>query len=372
MGALLPGAGLMAALSATPAAAKPPSPALLRRTWRAYDRRFVQDDGRVIDRSDNDITTSEGQAYALIRAAWVDDRPTFDRVLQWTRDNLQEGDPTALPAWRWGQRDDGTWGVLDPSPAADADVWMAYALLTAANTWDPSYADQAAGLLDAIWEQEVAEVGPWLLLLPGPWARGDHPVPLNPSYWVFPAFRAFAQADPEHDWARVLDHSYALLGTWMSAGRLPPDWVHVDPRSGVRLPDPPSRPQADRFGFEAMRIPLTLAADVAWHDETRARRLLVAFADLGKLWLADGRLAAVSHADGAPAVDYEYLGLYGALLPAWAVARPSSAQPLYDRHLAPALSRRLWGDPDNYYAQNLVWKGVAIWTGVARPAGALP
>ena len=366
MGILAPSAGLAAALLAQDAAAAPPGACLLRRSWRAYERGFIQRDGRVIDRADHDVTTSEGQAYALHRAVWIDDRRAFDRLLRWTRDNLQGGEPTALPAWRWGQRDDGTWGVIDPNPAADADVWMAHALLAAADQWgDPAYRDQAVGLIATVWEEEVAQVGPWRVLLPGPWARDEHPIPVNPSYWFFPAFRAFAAVDPGHPWMELVDHGYALLGAWMAGHRLPPDWAHLDPDSGVRLPDPAHRPESAIYGFEAMRVPLNLAADVAWFDETRGRALLVTVAHLGRRWRADGRLAARMHADGSPAVDYEHPALYGALLPAWGVGRPDDADALYQRHLDPLLRRGRWGDPDDYYAQNLVWQGIALWTGIA-------
>ncbi len=368
MGVIAPGAGLAALLLTTQAQATVPRPGLLRRAWRAYDHNFIQHDGRVIDPAAGGITTSEGQAYGLTRAVWADDRATFDRLLRWTRDNLQSGDPAALPAWRWGQAQDGSWGVLDAQPAADADVWMAHALLIAADQWEhPAYADQAQALIQRIWATEVAQVGPWRLLLPGPWALADQPVPVNPSYWFFPAFRAFAAADPAHPWMELVDHGYALLGTWMAEGRMPPDWAHLDPLSGIRVDDPPSRPDAAIFGFEAMRLPFTLAAEVAWYDETRARVLLVNFAALGRSWRKSGRIAARLDAEGQPAADYEHLGLYGSLLPAWALARPDDVLDLYTQHIAPSWQRGTWGDRQDYYAQNLVWMGIALWTGLARP-----
>src|SRR6476646_1758537 len=37
---------------------------LLQQSWAAYRQRFIQADGRVIDREAGDRSTSEGQAYA--------------------------------------------------------------------------------------------------------------------------------------------------------------------------------------------------------------------------------------------------------------------------------------------------------------------
>ena len=69
--------------------------ATLENLWISY-RDKIQKDGRTIDRSRNYMSTSEGQSYALLRAVWMDDKETFDRVLKWTNNNYH---PTQiLPA----------------------------------------------------------------------------------------------------------------------------------------------------------------------------------------------------------------------------------------------------------------------------------
>lgn len=341
------------------------------RAWRAYARRFIQRDGRVIDWSDNAVTTSEGQSYALVRAVWADDRRTFDRVRGWTQDNLQGGDGAALPAWRWGERD-GAWGVLDANPAADADVWMAYALLLAARRWEaPEYRGQARAMLAAIWDQEVGEVGPWTLLLPGPWARGQDPIRLNPSYLLPFAFRSFAAEDPGRDWMDLVEGSYGLLEALMPLGTLPPDWVHLDRETAARTDDPAGAPEhSAHHGYEAFRVAWTLAADARWHDEPRARVLLATYADLGARYAREGRLAAIVDVQGEPLTPYDSPGFYGSLLAAWGEARPADAGPLFLREIAPLAGRRGrggWGGQDDYYGQNWTWMGVAFWVGVAQP-----
>lgn len=364
-------AGPRAAGAATDSAREPVERRAVARAWRAYVRRFIQRDGRVVDWSDGGVTTSEGQAYALVRAAWAGDRRTFDRVLGWTRDNLQGGDPVALPAWRWGRRD-GAWGVIDPNPAADADVWMAYALLLAAERWgDPAHAEQARGLMGAIWDAEVAEVGPWTLLLPGPWAVGQDPVRLNPSYFLPFAFRAFAAADPAHDWMALVDGSYGLLAALMPYGRLPSDWVHLDPDTGLRAADPADAPaDSPHHGWEAFRVAWTLAAEARWYDEPRAHTLLATYGLLTARYAADGRIGAVVDVQGAPRVAYGSAGFHGCLLAAWSVTHPADAARLFDREIAPLAGpdgRGGWGGRDDYYGQNWTWLGVAFRAGVARP-----
>lgn len=347
-----------------------PRPAAMRDAWADYRKAFVTADGRVVDpRSGH--TTSEGQAYALARATWADDRASFALVRRWTRDHLQGGDPSKLPAWQWGRRPDGSYGVLDASPAADADQWLAWSLLLGADRWrDPELAAEARGLVDAVWRGHGAVVGAHTVLVPGPWALERDPVEYNPSYFLPFVLRDFAAIDPVHPWRAVLDDGYALLGDAMRDGRLPPDWMWLDAK-GQRVPQPEgnARHAPDQFGFEAMRIPWALAADAAWHGDGRALGLLANFAALEDDWRTRGLLGARLTADGKDAATYESLALYGSLLPAWSTRDGRAAAALFEAEIAPTRTGPGWGPADDYYAQNWTWFGLALWTGLAGPLG---
>lgn len=139
--------------------------------WNKFRHNFVNDGGRVIDRSvPQQITTSEGQAYALMFALIANDRDSFELILRWTEDNLANGDLTGqLPAWQWGKREDDSWGVIDSTAASDADLWIAYALSEAGRLWKiQKYTALAELLADRILREETAEIpGLGLTLLPG-------------------------------------------------------------------------------------------------------------------------------------------------------------------------------------------------------------
>ncbi|MGH9153910.1 MAG: glycosyl hydrolase family 8, partial [Acidimicrobiales bacterium] len=92
----------------------------------AFFEGYMDGDGRVVRRDQGGDTVSEGQAYAMLLAAAHGDRGRFDRAWQWARDHLQRHD--GLLSWRWR---DGR--VVDPSPAADADVDAARARVV--QTW---------------------------------------------------------------------------------------------------------------------------------------------------------------------------------------------------------------------------------------------
>ncbi len=349
--------------------ARAPTSDDLRAEWRRYVHAFVQADGRVIDRAGADVSTSEGQAYALVRATWCDDRATFDRVLRWTVDNLQGSHVETLPGWQWGRRSDGSWGVLDPSPAADADTWMAWALLRAGERWhDRDYIARALLLLDAIWQQETTLVAGRRILLPGPWARGQAPLRVNPSYWLPFAWRRFATADPSHDWAGLVGDAYAFWDTCRSPSGLQPDWCWLDPDTGWPVAPPAGQEGSVASGYEAFRVGWTLAAELRWHGEARTRGHLEAWGRLADTWSRGRPIPAVRDAEGRPREPWGYLGLYGALLPAWALVRPSIATDIYTEELRAV--RDATPDPRaarDYYAHNWVWMGLALWNGLATP-----
>lgn len=343
---------------------------LLSQTWAAYRSAFMQPDGRVIDHGAADRSTSEGQSYALVRALVMDDEATFEQVRTWTLKNLQHDDPTRLPAWAWGRMASGEWGISDPMPASDADEWMAWALIGAAHRWHrPEYKEQALGLLAGVWNEETQEVAGRRILLPGPWAKGKNPVRVNPSYWLPFTWRVFAQEDKEHDWASLIDPAYELLDTCRGDARLPPDWCYLDAADGAVLAPPKGSEKDADFGFEAFRVAWTLAAELKWSADPRARFLLHDFARLADRWRADGSLPAVIAPDGKARVDYSYQGLYGAMLPAWSLVRRGRAEALWQAAIVPTRAAHGWGDPVDYYGQNWIWLGYALWHGAMGPQG---
>lgn len=156
--------------------------------WQSFKRDYVSQDGRVIDPADGkNITTSEGQSYAMFFALVAGDRDAFGQLFAWTENNLSTGDLSArLPAWLWGKREDGSWGVLDDNSASDADLWIAYSLLEAGRLWH-SRGYQVAGLrfLQRIVKDEVVNVpGLGTMLMPGRvgFIEAEKRWRLNPSY----------------------------------------------------------------------------------------------------------------------------------------------------------------------------------------------
>jgi endoglucanase len=204
--------------------------------WNSYSARFIDpQSGRVFDPNGDQHTTSEGQAYAMFFALADNDRACFDRVLAWTQANLAANDlQTYLPAWLWGKSPDGAWRTLDPNPASDADVWMAYTLIEAGRLWkSPRYATMGQKMLSLVARSEVADLpgfGP--MLTPGPIGFHHEKVwTLNPSYLPMFIFQRLAEVDPSGPWGQIALGIPKLLEQSSRHGYAM-DWVDYVPGDG--------------------------------------------------------------------------------------------------------------------------------------------
>jgi endoglucanase len=343
---------------------------LLQQSWAAYRQRFIQADGRVIDREANDRSISEGQAYAMLRAVMIGDRDTFDRTLAWAEANLkrtQAGKQTdSLWAWKWGKDAAGQWGILDPNFASDADVDAIHALIFASRKWkNPSYLALAKTKLKDLWElSTIASAnGRSRYLLPGPAIafQKQTVVQLNPSYFAPYAFRLFAQIDSSRNWGSLVESSYEVLqkSTRLSSVKLPNDWLLLDLKTGAVQPMVAANPGTSEYSFDAYRVWWRIALDDAWFKEPRARQYLQqTLAYPKQLWRSQQRIPARIDLKGQPNSTYEATSQYGMLYAAFRIMDPSIAQQIDQQKLQAKYSNGFWDNDTAYYTQNLVWLGL--------------
>ncbi|HEY9877947.1 MAG TPA: glycosyl hydrolase family 8 [Leptolyngbyaceae cyanobacterium] len=358
--------------------------ALLQESWNAYQERFIQPDGRVIDWESNARTVSEGQAYAMLRAVLVDDPDTFDRTLKWAENNLRRtgsGQGDSLWTWKWGERSDKTWGVIDGNFASDADIDAATALILASRRWNRAdYLSLAREKLADLWAYSTL-VLPALepqkaprYLLPGP-LQAFQPQPgmvhLNPSYLAPYAFRLFAQVDPERDWLALVESSYRVLEqtSQLSANGLPSDWVTLELASQTLRPTENTALKT-QYSFDAYRVWWRVALDAALFKEARADRFLDAHLTyLKTLWQSQQSIPAVMDLQGKALVDYEATAQYAMLYPAFQRIDPSLAEEIRSNKLVTTYNQGVWDNANAYYVQNLAWLG--LFPSERLPAGLL-
>lgn len=349
---------------------------VMKASWEAYQCDFIVA-GRVFRPSQGNDTVSEGQAYAMLRALWMRDKPTFDACYRWTEKNLSRISHTGdhLLAWHYGRKPDGGYGVLDWNAASDADVDYALALLLADTIWLedhpaelPGYKEKARSVIADIRRLEVVPlVNGELVLLPWPLKdTAAFPIEINPSYFSPGHYRLFAAATADQSWLKLAESSYAQLDRLMTrlgpltGVGLVPDWCVTDAQGMFA----PSVKRGTASSWDAFRIWWRLRLDYEISGSVAARRILLT--GLVPFLQKNER-------NGVPRVDVEYdytgrviksyesaavVGVYG-----WSLYGLSP-------HMAHAMQRRsagfydtktgTFGERDNYYVNSWAWYAEAL------------
>lgn len=348
--------------------------ALLLELWNDYKSNNIEaGSGRTIDKSQNNITTSEGESYTLLRAVWMDDRETFDKSWEFTRNNLQR--PDNLLSWKFGQKSDGSYGVLTElggqNTASDADGDVALALMMAYTRWNhPEYLYLSKQIMNSIWEKEVVMVAGQPVLMANDIERNSaNTVVVNPSYFAPYSYKLFAKVDPSHNWTALADSSYDLinrlsaadLGSARSNG-LPPNWITLNRKTGAFIPNAAANLDTN-YGYDAFRTPWRLALDYAWFKDERAKNSLSKFEFLNTEWQKNSNLKTVYAHDGTVVDNYESPAAYGTALSYFSVMHPETAKKVYDQKVAPLYSpdRQQWKNSLAYYDDNWTWFGIALY-----------
>jgi endo-1,4-beta-D-glucanase Y len=303
-----------------------PQAALLRRpsdqASSAIDRffeRYVDPDGRVVRRDQGGDTVSEGQAYALLLAVAQGNQSRFERVWAWTKQNLQR--PDGLLSWKWSKG-----RVIDPSPATDADLDAARALLMGSRRFQAAHLrDEAVRIGAAVLSNETVDVDGTLVLVAGPWAVEKRVV--NPSYVSPCAYAELEEATGDGRWGRLRESSYRMIDDLTADNRLPPDWARVDD-AGAHPTGPPDQASKEpQYGLDAARVPFRLAEDCNDRGPQLAARLWP------KLRSLHGQGAATAYGlDGAVREGQEHpRGLVAAAAAAQAAGNDNEADQLLRR-----------------------------------------
>ncbi|WP_212814363.1 glycosyl hydrolase family 8 [Erwinia rhapontici] len=226
--------------------------------WSTFKTRFMTSEGRIQDTGNKNVSHTEGQGYAMLMAVYYNDRSSFDRLWGWTQKNLSNPN-NGLFYWKY------TPGASDPvsdrNNASDGDVLIAWALLKAGNKWNvPAYLQASDRLQKAIIDRNVITFAGRTIMLPG--AQGFNKtsyVILNPSYFVFPAWRDFAARSHLKVWNALIDDGTQLLSEMrFGDSGLPMDWVAMNADGSMA----PATAWPPRFSYDAIRVPLYLH----WYD----------------------------------------------------------------------------------------------------------
>ncbi len=335
---------------------------IIKGSWNYYKKNFMSHDGRIIDYERNDVTTSEGQSYAMLRAVFIGDKEAFDKAYRWSVDNLGRKEDN-LFAWLWGKREDNTWGIIDRNSASDADIDIAFALLLAGECWSNNeYIYDAVNIINDIWNLETKVINNQRVLMPGITQADNEIIPINPSYFATYAFKTFAKYDEDHDWNSLVNSSYSLLSqsASLTESGLPPNWFNINSQSGEIFIDKEN--QDSDFSYDAIRVFLRTYVDYLIFNDKRAFNILKKsqfFKDKYFKKYREVKFFTNFKQNGELRDKVENIGAIALLVPVFkALSDKQKAYKIYKKKVVSNYNPKgYWDSSKNYYTQNLAWFG---------------
>lgn len=218
-------------------------------------------------------TVSEGIAYGLIIAVYMNDRTLFDEL--WKYEQLWIDPSTGLMDW-YIKADGSGRGELDGKPslgaATDADEDMAWALIMADRQWGggptsaKTYLDTAKELIGNIWKSEI-----WDGKLPRNGSTWGDWKDLNISYFAPSEYRVFAKVSGSDLWnSNVVPTVYDAIKANLNEARknqtngLVPAWSNSDGGDIVAT----DRPK--HYQYDACRTPFRIGLDACLFGDPKA------------------------------------------------------------------------------------------------------
>lgn len=340
---------------------------VVEKTWVGFKQIFIESDGRV-KRVKNSDTVSEGQAYAMLRAVWMNDKEYFDKCYRWTEENLSrvkvKGDN--LLGWIWK---DGA--IVDWMPASDADVDYALSLIFADMRWKglspdgvEDYRTKAIAVLSDILKKETFVTSSGKIYL-APWIMNREVelgiYPLNPSYYSPAHFRIFHDYTGDDRWAQLTDTSYYILNSLLAEfdGKkgvgLIPDWCGVDSLDSFYVLQGKNK----GFGYEALRVPFRVGLDYMWFGRDEAKEFLGCFnVFLEKQMKAYGKIYCEYDLSGQTVKAYESPAFYSCYYYAMKISGSSYANRISEKiqkYVLKTDGGLYYQSRDAYYSNCLSW-----------------
>ncbi|MDP2681878.1 MAG: glycosyl hydrolase family 8 [Deltaproteobacteria bacterium] len=308
--------------------------------WERYKTDFISEDGRVIDYHQNQISHSEGQGYGMMLAVIHNDRAVFDSLWLWTKNNIKVRTDN-LFTWSWGKRYDGQWSVIDYNNATDGDILIAYSLLKAYEKWnDKGYKNETVKIIEDIRKKLAITWQGHTFLLPSYYGFvKENGFVLNPSYFIFPAFRYFAEVDDRLFWEKVYKDSLFLI-TQSCFGKLclPADWVILkDEKVSVY------ENSSSYFGAEAIRVLLYMSSEKKAQFPKGVDKILEMYKQIGYL---PSRIDLEKDSFSLKPAPAGYYAVY-------ALAAKNMGDDVLSKRLFKEARERLDAEEKSYYSFNL-------------------
>jgi endo-1,4-beta-D-glucanase Y len=327
--------------------------------WQNYKASYMKPTGQIVDPTNN-ITTSEAQSYALLKAVIIKDRIGFDKIYNWTKANLQVRPNDKLFSWKATLNPITNINTLESENATDGDLDIAISLFRAHELWRTSntstYLAEAMAIIKDIFKHRVKEYDGKLMLLPYNSQSWKGIEVLNPSYFSPGHYQLFSEYDTSNNWLKLRNDTYTLYSKIRSSVGLYPDWVIYDIGQKVfRDSQSEAGVGAHRYGYDAFRVFWRVSQDKKNPKSKEIMKFSSSFFE--KEYISKSTIVAVYDTDGRAFAGYSDIatisGAYFAMSATNSNTYIGLTKDIYTNKIN--VDTATFEQDLNYYSENWTW-----------------
>jgi endo-1,4-beta-D-glucanase Y len=244
--------------------------ALAYKNWK--DRFVVADSGgfKVIRPEAGNDTVSEGIAYGMLIAVYMNDKALFDGLWTYWKTKCAVGSGGSC-LMTWCIPSGGGSCTASGGTATDADEDAAFAMLMASRQWSGgSYAADATALINAVYAADMSTGAPYIW--GGSNFKNNNDPRNNASYYAPAFYRAFAAAPGVSNaaaWTTLANNSYTQLNAAnaISSMGLISAWCN----QGCTASEQVATANDRIYQYDSHRIPWRIGMDYCWYGTSDAQ-----------------------------------------------------------------------------------------------------
>lgn len=321
---------------------------------------------------DGYFTDDEGgnsiyQSYALLQSYFARDQKTFDRVWNFTRNNLQHQQDNLFSSMFAVNPTTKTVTVVTSTVAITADTDIAYVLLRAGKTWNnPTYTREATLIISDLWNERVASVAGKFVISSEKDTTVHGGLDIKTSSIAPYAYHEFAQYDKAHNWEKLAADSYVLLNHLSGQDVHPNTNVFLPAQGAVlvkstnKLQLPSEKYYSGDFVADAYQVYWRVGMDAVLNKYKTAQNYMYVTNIFDEDWKKGRVCTIIRYEEKGYSCKYDLQSL-SAPLAVWTVKDSKKAEELIAQYYLKNRDLSISSDA-SFYEKSWYWFGLGLWS----------
>jgi endo-1,4-beta-D-glucanase Y len=244
---------------------------LLDKIWTSFKEKNITLEGRVVENNTN-FTESATQSEAILSAVRYNDKQMFDKLLNWSNQNLKNESKTELFSTSWGNYQ-GVNKILNYEYSTEYNLKYGLAILMGFEKWkDPIYLDQGIKIINQLKSTNFKSINNKLLpLYSNTDSNPDAIYNFTTSSCNTYAMSYFTKFQSE--WNQLKLNCYELLKNSYNQIDYIPEYASLSLKDGIWTTNPNNKGNTKSFNDNGFNIYNYIAFDQIYYNTKESREI---------------------------------------------------------------------------------------------------